>query len=85
MLSSKDINTLIIRAIEKRDKHRREGHDETGEWWDGYRTALQIALGDHLPLCRTCGGRHWLMPLSYDEGGVPCPKCNSDGKLEVNE
>lgn len=33
--------------------------------------------------CPRCHGVHWLMPLSYDEAGVPCPQCNADGKLPV--
>jgi len=92
MLREQDVEILITRAVEERDKRRREGHDETGEWWDGYRTALQLVLGDTIPKsirvaqCKSCGGRRWLLPLSWDDPeDVPCPMCNSDGKLGFDE
>jgi hypothetical protein len=50
-------------------------------WVPHFRGAVEIVP----ECCSSCGGKHWLMPCSYDEGGVPCPKCNSDGKLGVDE
>lgn len=36
-------------------------------------------------ICPNCKGFHWLVSLSYDEGGTPCPICNPYGKLPVSK
>jgi hypothetical protein len=43
--------------------------------------ALHIAEQADTAICR-CGGSGWLTPLSIDESGVPCPRCNPDGKRQ---
>lgn len=49
MLNKEEILTLLKEAVEKRDASRRDENHETGEWWDGYRAALQRALSDDDP------------------------------------
>jgi len=36
-------------------------------------------VGKRRTTCHNCNGRRWLIPLSVDEAGIPCPRCNPDG------
>ena len=50
---------------------------------DEQRRANERGRRDGPEQCASCDGKHWLMPLSIDESGVPCPACNSDGNLAL--
>ena len=45
MPTSAELRELCNHAFAKRDKALRDHDTLTREWWDGYRSALQVAIG----------------------------------------